>query len=137
MAATAKARTAARKRYATRTAPEPDDDGEVIGIAEDDPEAEPEREPVFSIGETVHTMLKDPPPSLALSAIELAERRGGSPQAIGLADIYVMREMLGEQSYRSLLNCRTMTRAQYLKITGRVLKRAMGALEDEDGSPNR
>jgi hypothetical protein len=48
-----------------------------------------------------------------------------------------MRDMLGEKSYRALLDCRTMTRAQYLKIVGKVMRRAMGALEEEDGSPNR
>jgi small-conductance mechanosensitive channel len=82
-------------------------------------------------------MLKEPPPSHALSALELADRRGASPQAIALADVYIMREMLGDTSYRALLGCKTMTRAQYLKIVNRVMTRAMGALEDEDGSPNR
>lgn len=111
------------------------DDDEVIDLSAG-PEAEPERIPVFRIGDTVHTMLKNPPLTVVMSALELAERRGGTPQAIGFADVDIMRQMLGTESYRALLDCKTITRDQYLKIVGRVMKRALGAAED-DSSPNR
>lgn len=114
----------------------PDDDDEVVSL-DAEPDTEPERVPVFTIRGEVHTMLASPGPSIALRAMELAERRGATEVSLGLADVYIMREMLGENSYRALLNCKTMTRGQYLKIVGRVMRRAMGALEDEDGSPNR
>jgi len=138
MAASAtRPRKPARPRPPARVLP-PVDDEEVIALDEDgDDEPEPARVPVFSIGEQLHTMIADPPPSLALSALELAERRGGTPQAIALADVFIMRAMLGEPSYRALLASRKMTRTQYLKIVAKVMKKAMGALEDGDGSPNR
>jgi hypothetical protein len=138
MAATAKGRTRATvtPRPSGRL-PEPEGDGELIDIAAPDAEAEPERVPVFSIGGVVHTMLKDPGPAVALRALELADRRGGTPQAVAFADVQIMRDMLGEESYRALLNCSTMTRAQYLKIVDRIMRGALGGLEGEDGSPNR
>lgn len=140
MAATAKASPAAkrpRRPVPQRIVPLPDDDDEVVDLAEPDPESEPERVPVFKIGGTVHTMLAEPGPGVALRALELAERRGASVQAVAFADVQIMRDMLGEESYRALLDCKTMTRDQYLKIVARVMSRAMGALEDRDGSPNR
>jgi hypothetical protein len=82
-------------------------------------------------------MLKVPPPALGLRALALAERRGGTPEAIALADVYVMRQMLGEESYMALLGCNTMSKDQYLRIVTRVTRTAMAALEDEDGHPNR
>lgn len=136
MAATART-TATRRKPPARPALPPVEDDEVIDLGEPDPETEPERELLFRIAGTEHTMLKEPPPALALSALELAERRGGTEQAVAFADVYIMREMLGDKSYRALLGCKTMTRAQYIKIVNRVMTRAMGALEDEDGSPNR
>jgi hypothetical protein len=133
MAATARATT--RPKRSAR--PTPADDTQVISIGAPDPEAEPERVPVFSIGDEHHTMLKDPGPTIVLRALELAERRGGTEQAVAFADVQIMRDMLGEPSYRALLDCRTLTRGQYVQIVERVMTRAMGALEDEDGSPNR
>ncbi len=139
MAATARTPKPGRPKPPPRrpALPPADDDDEVIDLAEPDPDTEPERVPLFKIGDTVHTMLADPGPSVALRAMELAEQRGATPLAVGFADVYIMREMLGEKSYRALLDCRTMTRGQYLKIVGKVMKLAMGALEDEGGSPNR
>lgn len=134
MAATA--RSTSKPKPVRRPAPlVPAGDDDLVDIPEPDPEAEPDRVPVFKIGDTVHTMLADPGPSVALRAMELAEQRGATPLAVGFADVFIMREMLGGESYRALLNCKAMTRGQYLRIVGKVMRRAMGALED-DGSPN-
>lgn len=147
MAATAKApgsktpTATARRRAAARQQPRPgpgvEEDDEVIDLGDPDEAGEPEREVVFKIRGTEHSMLKNPGPSIALSAFELAERRGATETAAGFADVYIMREMLGEKSYRALLDCRTMTRDQFIRITQRIMTRAMGALEEQDGSPNR
>jgi len=135
MSATAKGRPTASRRPPSTSWPASDGE-EVIDISAE-PEGEPERVLLFRIGGVEYTMLKNPPPSIGLAALDLADRRGGSPQSVALADVYVMREMLGEESYRALLNCKTMDRDQYLRIVGRVMRSAMGAIEDEDGSPNR
>lgn len=120
--------------------PEPDDDGDVIDLGDGEGEAEPERVPLFRIGETVYTMLKDPPLSLALKALDMQSRRVSESEedradAQGVANAYVMREMLGEQAYRALLSSRTLTASQWAAITGRVTRRVLGALERDD-SPN-
>jgi hypothetical protein len=133
MAATARAAVKGKRP----TVPRRDAGTEIVDLGDPDEAAAPEREVVFKIGGVEHTMLKNPGPSIALSGFELAERRGGTEQAAGFADVYIMREMLGAESYRALLDCRTMTRDQFIRISTRVMTRAMGALEDEDGSPNR
>lgn len=139
MAATARKPKAAAPAPQRPALPAGDDD-EIIGIALPDPDAEPERVPLFAIGDEVHTMLKDPPLSLALTAMDIQRQRASSsPEDIadarGLAEAYVMQEMLGEDSYRALLASRTLTAAQYRAITERVTKRVLGALEDGD-APN-
>lgn len=141
MAATAKARGApARGRSGPGTLP-PTGPGETAGEPDiirldEDPDGEPERVPVFAIGDDVYTMLADPPASLPLRAMEIAEQRGATQYSVGLADVYIMREMLGSEGYRALLNSKTLKRGQFVAITRRVMEAAMGALED-DGSPNR
>lgn len=113
------------------------DDDEIIDLGEPAaPGPEPEREPVFRIGDTVHTMLKDPPASIALKSLDLAYERGGGLDAQGFAQVYVMREMLGEESYRALLDFPGLTGPQFTRIMGKVVTRAMGAME-MDGTPNR
>lgn len=122
---------------AVRAAMKKAQDAGLVQIDADDAEgAEPEREPVFAIGETVHTMLADPPPTLAMAALDMAYQRGGTEQAYGLATVFLMREMLGEESYRALLASRRVTRAQYTAIVEKVTVRVYSALEGEDGSPN-
>jgi hypothetical protein len=121
--------------------PPPDDDDEVIDLAEPDPEAEPERVPLFRIGETVHLMLKNPSPSLAIESLEVQRQYDdgtpvGRTEARGYGSAFLMKEMLGEESYRALLGCRTMTSAQFARIQRRVINRALGQMEGEDGSPN-
>jgi hypothetical protein len=107
-----------------------DDEGD-----EDTPE--PAREDVFAIGETGHSMLADPPVTIATQALDLAYRMGGGQTGIGYATVFIMREMLGDESYEALLNSKRITAAQYKAITEAVTMRAYSALEDEDGNPNR
>jgi hypothetical protein len=121
---------------AARTAIRASRDTTVIAIDDGELEGEPEREAVFSIGDDVFTMLADPPASIAAKALDLAYRRGGTDQALGMASVFIMREMLGNAAYQALLNAKRLTRPQYLAIVDRVTGRAYGAMEDEDGSPN-
>lgn len=111
-------------------------DTEVVRIDDGPEDAEPERELVFMIGETEHTMLADPSPTLPMRALDIAYQRGGTDQAFGVAAVFLMREMLGEESYRALLNAKRITKAQYKAIIEKVTVRAYSALEDGDGSPN-
>jgi hypothetical protein len=109
------------------------EDDAIIEISEDDPEeAPPEREPLFSIGDEVYTMLKDPPLTLAMQARNVGYERGE-----GYAEIFLMREMLGEDAYRALLANRSLKGPQLQAITARVSKRLFGVLERETASPNR
>jgi len=110
-----------------------DADDELIEISADDPEhePEPERVPVFKIGDEVYTMLKDPPLTLALKARNVGYERGE-----GYAEIFVMREMLGEDSYRALLDNQSLKGRQLEAITARVTRRLFGALEREMKDPN-
>lgn len=133
----------ARKPAAPRRPPAlpPAGDDEIIEISAPDPEAKPERVPAFKIGETVHTMLKDPPATIGLNALDIQARYDdgtlvGRGEARGYASVYLMAKMLGEASYRALLGCDNMTREQFARINERVTRRAMGALETADGSPN-
>jgi hypothetical protein len=144
MAASASAKTSTRGPKNTRTpraditqppASLPAAGVGIIAIEDGEPE-EAEREAVFSIGDKVHTMLAHPSPTIAATAADLAYRRGGTDQAYGLAAVYVMREMLGESSYRALLNAKRLTKDQYKAIIKTVTERAYGVLEEEDGSPN-
>jgi hypothetical protein len=84
---------------------------------------------VFSIGSTVYTVPAEPPVSLALKALDLQYRRGGA-----WAEVFIMREMLGETGYRALLDCKTLTRDQYAAITAAIRSLAFG--DQEDDSPN-
>jgi hypothetical protein len=143
VAATARARTRPPAKPKRTPLPPAGDDEEVIDLGDPDAEAPPpERVPLFSIGGTVHTMLKEPPLSIALSALELQRQHDdgtpeGRTEARGYSTVYMMREALGESSYRALLNCKTLTGPQFARIQDKVMKRVMGALEGEDGFPNR
>jgi len=55
----------------------------------------------------------------------------------GYAEIFIMREMLGEGAYRTLLATRSLKGAQLQTITQRVTTRLFGALERESASPRR
>lgn len=108
------------------------DDEELIEISVDDPEQEPERVPLFKIGDTVYTMLADPPLTLAMEAMDVSYERGQ-----GFGEVFIMREMLGEQAYRALLGSKSLKGPQYKEIAERITKRVYGVLEREGGSPNR
>jgi hypothetical protein len=106
-----------------------------IPVPDDDEEQpEPERVPIFQIGDTVYTMLKDPPPTMGIAAIDAADRKGGP----GFGEMYVLREMMGSKALNALIDAgkrRWLTKAQYEAITTRVRNAAFGAEEDDD--PNR
>lgn len=109
-----------------------DADDAIIELTEDDPEeAPPERVALFKIGGEVYTMLKDPPLTLALQARNVGFERGE-----GYAEIFVMREMLGEGAYRALLGNSSLKGRQLEAITKRVTTTLFGVLERESASPN-
>lgn len=126
-----KPRPPARRPAATEEPPV------IIGIpvpAEDEELPDPERVPVFQIGETVYTMLKEPPPTLGVAALDAADRKGGP----GFGEMYVLREMLGSAALNALIDAgskRWLTKEQYKEIVGRVRHAAFGDQEDDD--PNR
>ena len=109
----------------------------IIGIpvpAEGEEQPEPERVPVFSIGETVYYMLKESPPTLGIESLDYADRKGGA----GYGEIYLLREMLGSDGLRALLDAgkkRWITRAQYEAITRRVAAAALGVAEEDLPNP--
>lgn len=109
----------------------------IIGIpvpAEGEELPEPERVPVFQIGDDVYTMLAESPPTLGIETLDYADRKGGA----GYGEIYLLREMLGSEGLNALLNAgkkRWITKAQYEAITRRVMAVALG-VEEED-LPNR
>ena len=107
-----------------------------------------EREPIFYIDDTEYTMLADPPASIALTASRLLSEERGHLEALGaepleafraasgLAQNYVMTEMLGQDGYAALCGCRTIKAAEMRRVMEVVSERAQGALEDEE-HPNR
>ena|ERR1700722_1431440 len=143
MSATARTpRTAAKPKPAApprRALPSsmPADAPVIIGIPlpdEDEELPEPERVPVFQIGDDVYTMLKESPPTLGIESLDYADRRGGA----GFGEIYLLRVMLGSDGLNALLDAgkkRWITKAQYEAITRRVMAAALG-VEEED-LPNR
>lgn len=103
----------------------------VLHIPDDEDDgAEPERVPMFFIGDREYTVLKDPPASIALEAMHIMARGGGGPQAELMADDYVMTEMLGEEAYAAFRQAPQPTPKQRRWVSMEVTKRAMGALED-------
>jgi hypothetical protein len=106
-----------------------------IGPAGDDEEApEPERVPVFEIAGKVYTMLKEPPLTLSLESLQVADEKGGA----GYAEIYVIREMIGSDALNALFDARKkgwLKKPQLDAIMKRVQAAAFGPAEDD--SPNR
>ena len=140
MAATAKAGTppSRRKPPARPQRPVlPPVDDEVISIgapAEDEPVPEPERVPLFEINGTMYTMLREPPVTLSLESLQVADEKGGA----GYAEIYVIREMIGSAALNALFDARKkgwLKKPQLDKIMTRVQEAAFGPVEDD--SPNR
>lgn len=135
--AQAKAKSAAPRRPRAAlpaAAPAAAADDSIIELTADDPEEEtpePERVPLFKIGDITYTMLADPPLTLAMKALDVSYERGQ-----GFGEVFIMREMLGEETYRALLGNRALKGPQYAAIMGRVTQRLYGVLEREGGSPN-
>jgi hypothetical protein len=119
---------------AAATAPAAADDDEIIELTPGAPEGEepePERVALFKIGGDVYTMLANPTLALARQAMDVAYDRGEA-----YAEVFVMREMLGEEAYRALLGNKSLKGPQLNAITARVTKRLYGALERESARPN-
>lgn len=138
MAATARAgRAPAKARPPARRPLPPAEPPVIIGIAvpdEDEELVEPERVPIFSIGDDVYTMLKEAPPTLGIETIDYADRKGGA----GYGEIYLLRLMLGSDGLNALLDAgkkRWIKKAQYDAITRRVMATALGVEEEDLPNP--
>jgi len=148
MAATAKAGKPPRARPVPRAitaAPAPQANGVLrLTSTSDEPE---QREPLFYIDDTEYTIPVDPPASIGLAATHMmaAERarlvaigiddRTATFSAMGLAQDYTLQEMLGEEAYKALRECKTLKGADLRRLMEVCSERAMAALEDEE-NPN-
>lgn len=146
MAAKVTAKKAPAKRPASRLArpvpvlPELDEEVEGLGIEDgvevlripddDGPEPEPERIPMFYIGDREFTVPKEPPVTIGLEALHIISRGGGGPIAQAMADDYVMTEMLGEEGFAAYRQSPKLTVPQRQWVKLKVTQMAMGALED-------
>lgn len=101
---------------------------EIIRIEpRDEGEAE-ERVDLFYIGATKYTMLAHPSGSLVIKYMDLTAEKG-----VDQAMRYVLKAVLGEESYNALMDCDDVTHAQLTKILEIVLKHAMGPVDRPDG----
>lgn len=111
--------------------------------------AEPEeREPLFYIDDTEYTIPVEPSASIGLGAQDvLAEEREqllaagfdlktATMTAMGLAQKFVLQEMLGQDGYEALLGYKRLRRADLKRLMEVCSERAYAAMEDEE-SPNR
>lgn len=106
-----------------------------------EPAGEEEREPLFYIDDAEYTIPVVPVATTGLQATHLlAETRaeliatGMAPLtaanlAMGVAQDYVLREMLGEEGYAALRACKTITGPQLQRLVEVCSEKAMGAME--------
>jgi hypothetical protein len=131
MAATARA---GKRKYPTHPGPDGD---EVISIGvppEDQQAPEPERVPIFEIAGTLYTMLKEPPPTLGIASLAVADRKGGN----GFGEVYLLREMMGSDALNALIDAGKkgwLKKSQYDAITRRVTAAALGVAEEDLPNP--
>lgn len=109
----------------------------IIGIpvpADGEEQPEPERVPLFQVGDQMYYMLKEPPYDLGLESLDVADRKGGA----GYAEIFVIKTMIGSEALNALFDARKkgwLKKPQFDAIMKRVSDAVYGALEDD--SPNR
>jgi hypothetical protein len=79
-------------------------------------------------------MLREAPPTLGVESLTVAEAKGGN----GYGEVYLLRAMMGSDALNALIDAgkkRWITKAQYNKITSRVMAAALGVAEKD--LPNR
>lgn len=97
----------------------------------DEPE---EREPLFYIDGTEYSIPLDPPATIAINATHIIAT--GGPSAGAMAEDYLMTEMLGEDGFAALRNCKTVKLDDYRHLVEVCTRRAMGQPEEGE-APNR
>ena len=111
-------------------------------------ELEPEaRTPLFYIDDAEYTIPSDPSASIGLGAQKvLAEERekllaagldlqAATMTAMGMAQHYVLREMLGPEGYEALTGYKRLKRDDLKRLMEVCTEKAYAAMEDEE-SPN-
>lgn len=105
---------------AARTAPAPFEPLRLSSA----PEEEPELVDLFEVDGTMYSVPSKPSASITLMYLDAAESLG--PQA---ANLYVLREMLGEEGYRALSTCRSLTEPQLTWVVETVQGLVLGTIE--------
>lgn len=89
----------------------------------------PDDEPMvtlFTVDGVDYKIPARPGMNLALQLVELVEQHGG-----GMAELIFLRRVLGDDNFRVLSNCRSVTRAQIDALGRAVGELTLGALEDD------
>lgn len=89
-----------------------------------------ERIPIFSVDGTEYTIPKDVPAYVSLEAQELLATQG-----MVVAERWLMVELLGEDGWKALRSCKTLTRGQYRKLAASIVEHAMGSDEEDPKAP--
>jgi hypothetical protein len=95
------------------------------------PDEEEQREPLFYIDDVEYTIPVEPPAGIGLEAMHMIAQ--GGPAAGAAVEDYIMGEMLGEDGWAALRECRTLKMADYRRLVQVCTEKVMGAEED----PNR
>lgn len=88
------------------------------------PEEAPEMVDLFEIDDTMYSVPRRPSASIGLRYLDAAETLG--PQA---ANLYVLREMLGEDGYRALSSCKALTDPQLAWVVETIHGLVLGTIE--------
>ena len=98
-----------------------------------DPEAwRKDREPIFSIDGIEYTMPREVPGHIALEGMEIY-RKGGD----GAATPWIMEQLLGNDGYRALRDCPSLTKANLLAIIEVLRRKIFGDPEDPVSLPGK
>jgi hypothetical protein len=94
-----------------------------------DPDAwQDKREPLFTIDEAEYTIPVEVPGNITLQALESLRQHGEAHTTAWLLEL-----MLGEDGYRALRQCPSVTRANLAQIGAVVSAKVLGDLEDVTG----
>ena len=88
------------------------------------PEEAPELVDLFAVDGTMYSVPRKPSASIALRYLDAAENLG--PQA---ANLYVLREMLGDEGYNALSTCKGLTDTQLTWVVETVHGLVLGTIE--------
>lgn len=84
------------------------------------------RQPLFYIGDQEYTIPVDVPGSLTLKALDMTDQQGEV-----IATIWVMKQVLGEEGYKALLNAPNITKPELAAIQKVIRELVFGEAEEE------